>query len=272
VAQPTISAQLRALERDLGQRLFTRSGRNLVLTDTGRTVHHYADGIFTLGRELMETLDGHEHPGARRFNVGVVDVIPKLIAREILRPVMEIEEPVHMVCYEGKSTDLLTRLAAHELDLVVADAPVNPEVKVKAFNHVLGESGISIFGTDTDTRGEDFPRSLDGAPFFLPTTNTTLRRSLDTWFEANDIHPRVIGEFEDSALMKVFGQLGGGHFAAPTVIENHVSRHYGATVLGRTTDVVERFYAISIERRVKHPAVQRITESARRDLFGNGSS
>lgn len=267
VTQPTVSAQLRALERELGKPLFARAGRRLVLTETGRMVQHYANEIFSLGRELMDNLDGHGRSATRRFNVGVVDVMPKLIVREILKPLFDTGEPVHMACYEGKSTELLTRLASHELDLVLADVPVSPEVKVRAFNHVLGESGVTVFGAGAAKPDSDFPRSLDGARFLLPTSNTSLRRSLDAWFEKNGIHPDIVGEFEDSALMKVFGQTDGGLFAAPTVIEDHVCRQFGVSVVGRTRDVIEHFYAISIERKVKHPAVRRITDRARRELF-----
>lgn len=269
LTQATISAQIRSFEESLGEKLFTRVGRRLILTETGRLAFRYADEIFSLGREFMDTLKGRPSGQPLRFRVGITDILPKLIAQRLLEPAFQIAEPVRMICHEGKTDSLLAQLALHELDLVLTDAPVGSGIKVRAFNHLLGDCGLTIFGgvkiAVKYKRG--FPRSLDGAPFLLPTDNTTMRRSLNQWFEAKAIHPIVVGEFEDSALLKVFGQQGRGLFAASSAIEREVLDQYGVRVMGRLEDVRERFYAISIERKLKHPAVIAICESARKDLF-----
>ena len=270
LAQPTISAQLRALERSLGEKLFTRVGRNLALTETGHVVYRYADEIFSLGRDLLDTIQGRPTGRPLRFNVGVADVLPKLVAYRLLEPALHLPEQVQLVCYEGSPPELLTKLAVYELDLVLSDSPIGPDVRVRAFNHLLGECGVSIFGTKnlaTKYRRR-FPKSLDGAPLILPTANTALRRAMEHWFDSEDIRPSVVGEFEDSALLKVFGQSGVGLFAAPTVIEKEVQRQYNVKVVGRLESVRERFYAISVEKKVKHPAVLAIANEARRKLFG----
>jgi LysR family transcriptional activator of nhaA len=269
LAQPTISAQIRALEKALGEKLFRRSGRYLVLTETGRVVYQYADEIFSLGRELIDTLKGRPTGSPVRFNVGVADVLPKLVAYQLLKPAMSLPERVRLICYESTQAELLAKLAIHELDLVLSDRPIGPDVQVRAFSHLLGECGVSIFGTKdlADSYRRRFPASLDGAPFLLPTSTTALRRELEHWFDAQDIRPVVVGEFDDSALLKVFGQAGAGLFAAPDVIEKEVRRQYGMRVIGRVESVTERFYAISVERKVKHPAVVAIADAAREKLF-----
>lgn len=270
LAQPTISAQLRVLEDSLGEKLFTRVGRNLALTETGRVVYRYADEIFSLGRDLMDTLKGRPTDRPLRLTVGVADVLPKLVAYRLLEPAFQLPEPVQLICHEGSPARLLTQLATYELDLVLSDSPIGPDVKVRAFNHLLGECGVSIFGTKelaTKYRRR-FPSSLDGAPFIIPTGNTALRRAMEHWFDSEDIRPLVVGEFEDSALLKVFGQAGAGLFIAPTVIEKEVQRQYSVRVVGRLESVRERFYAISVEKKVKHPAVVAIADEAREKLFG----
>ena len=270
LAQPTISAQLRSLERSLGEKLFTRVGRNLALTETGRVVYRYADEIFSLGRDLIDTVKGRPTGRPLRFNVGVADVLPKLVAYRLLEPALHLPEQIQLVCHEGSPPELLTRLAVYELDLVLSDSPIGPDVKVRAFSHLLGECGVTIFGTkDLATKyRRRFPKSLDGAPFIIPTGNTVLRRALEHWFDSEDIRPSVFGEFEDSALLKVFGQAGVGLFAAPTVIEKEVQRQCSVKVVGRLESVRERFYAISVEKKVKHPAVLAIADEARQKLFG----
>jgi LysR family transcriptional activator of nhaA len=269
LAQPTISGQIRTLENNLGEKLFARSGRSLVLTDVGRVVFRYAEEIFGLGRELMDTLRGQPTGRPIRFIVGVADVLPKLVAYRLLEPTVCLSEPVQIICREGRPDRLLAELAVHELDVVLSDAPIGPTVKVRAFSHFLGECGVSFFGAASlaAVHRRRFPRSLDGAPFLFPTDNAALRRSLDQWFDSQGIRPRVVGEFQDSALMKVFGQAGRGVFAAPSVIEAEVRRQYGVRLIGRTDHVRERFYAISVERKIKHPAVAAICEAAHQKLF-----
>jgi LysR family transcriptional activator of nhaA len=270
LTQPTISGQLRSLEKSLGAKLFDRVGRNLVLTETGHVVYRYADEIFSLGRELQDTLEGHPAGRPLRLVIGVADTMPKMLVHRILEPALHLPEPVHVICDQGKSEQLLAQLAVSGLDLVLADTPVSPSVKIHAFNHLLGECGLSFLGAAelVAAHRRGFPRSLEGAPFLLPTQNTALRRSLEQWFDAEGIRPLVRGEFADSALLKVFGQIGTGIFAVPTAVEEEVKRQYRVRLLGRVTSVRERFYAISVERRLKHPAVVAITDSARRTLFG----
>jgi LysR family transcriptional regulator, transcriptional activator of nhaA len=268
VAQATVSGQIRELERSLKTPLFARAGRGLALTDTGRAVFRYAEEIFALGRELMDTVRGRPVGQPVRLRVGIVDVMPKLIAHLLLGPALRLSEPVRVVCVEGKMERLAAELAVHELDVILSDAPLPPAVKAKAYTHQLGESGVLILGVPrfVDQYRAGFPKSLDGAPFLLPTENTTLRRSLDQWFEAQCIRPTVRGEFEDSALLKTFGRSGEGVFAVPAAIESDIRDHYGVGRIGRAAGLRERFYAISVERKLKHPAVVAISEQARRNL------
>ena len=269
VAQPTISAQLRKLEKSMGARLFQRVGRNLVLTETGQVVLRYADEIFTLGRELTDVLQGRPTGSPLRFVAGVADVVPKLIAYRLLQPAMQLPEPVQLRCEEGKLDYLLMELAAHRLDVVISDLPLGALVNIRAYHHLLGECGVSVFGTAGLARKfrRQFPASLDGAPLLLPTENTALRRSLDQWFDAENIHPVAVGEIADSALLKVFGSAGVGLFVAPAAIEREICRQYRVQRVGTLPGVRERYYVISVERRLKHPAVVAISETAREKLF-----
>jgi LysR family transcriptional activator of nhaA len=270
LTQPAVSAQVRALEDAIGEPLFKKSGRGLVLTETGHVAFQYADEIFRLGRELAGTLRGASGGQPRRFTVGMTDAMSKLIAYHLLQPALALDPPLRLVLREDKQERLLADLSIHVLDLVLTDAPLPPGVKVQAFNHPLGETGVSIFGSDdlVRARRRGFPQSLDGAPFLMPTDTTSLRRALDRWFDALGVRPAVVAELEDSAVLKVFGAEGAGLFAAPTAIETDVRRQYGVRVLGRTTDVVERFYAITVDRKIKHPAVLAITRQAQSELFG----
>jgi LysR family transcriptional regulator, transcriptional activator of nhaA len=264
LAQPTISGQIRMLEEQLGEKLFQRAGRNLVMTDVGRLVYEYADQIFALGREMLDTLKDRPTGRPMRFQVGVTDEVSKLLAYRFLQPALSIASPTHIVCREGPLDRMLADLVTHAVDLVLADTPIAPTIKVKAYSHALGDSPISVFGSTklANLYRNRFPQSLDGAPFLLPTDQKTLRRTLDVWFQKQGIRPRVVGEFDDSALLKTFGQAGAGLFAVPTAIEPEVLQQYGVVVLGRIDDVRERYYAISVERRLKHPAVIAISEAA----------
>lgn len=270
LAQPTISAQLRSLEESLGQKLFERIGRRLELTDTGRTVYRYANEIFSLGREMIQTLDGRPADQRERLRVGVADVLPKMVVSRLLAPLLSSAEDVHLICYEGKPAELLARLSIHELDLVLSDAPVGAEFNIRAFNHELGECGVTVFAPKKQAKKfrKNFPQSLDGAPFVMPTENTALRRMLDYWFARNDIHPHVLAEFEDSALMKAFTQLEFALFAAPSAVKDPIADLYGMEEIGIAKDLRERFYAISLERKVRNPAVIRLVETAHQRLFG----
>jgi LysR family transcriptional activator of nhaA len=265
----TISGQLRELEAQLGATLFQKSGRNLVLTDTGRVVFSYADEMFRLGDELQDVLAGRSPGAALTLTVGVAMVVPKLLAYRVLAPVLGMEEPVRLVCQEAPLTDLLAELSVHKLDLVLADSPISPALNIRAYNHLLGESGISFFATRRTARryASRFPRSLDGAPLLMPTTSSALRRMLEQWFERQQVKPRVVAEFEDRALMKAFGEADAGIFTSPTAVEDDVIAKYGVQVIGRSDEIREGYYAISAERRIKHPAVSLITETARNELF-----
>jgi len=269
LTHPTLSAQIHALEDQLGEKLFAKVGRKLTLTEVGRVVFRYADEIFTLGREMVDTVKGRPGGQPLRLNVGIADVVPKLVVRRLLQPALSLPEPVRLVCFEDSYEKLLADLALHSLDIVISDAPVPPGSSVRAFNHLLGETGVSFFGTKSlvQAHKRGFPGSLHDAPMLLPLEHLILRRSLNQWFDRNGIKPRVVAEFEDSALLKVFGADGVGLFAAPTVVEAEVMAQYGVQLLGRTDEVRERFYAISIERRLKNPAVVAISDAARHEFF-----
>lgn len=269
LAQSTVSMQIRQLEHVLGERLFQREGRRLVLTDVGRTVYRYADEIFGLGRELLDAIKGRPTGKPARLAIGIADQVPKLIAYRLIQPALALETPVRLFCSEGRSDQLLADLALHRLDVVLTDAPVGPAPRVRAFNHILGECGVTFFARDPLARASRrrFPRSLDGMPLLLPSDGTVLRRALEHWFAAIDVRPQTVGEFDDSALLKVFGQAGSGAFAGPTVIEREICRQYEVKIVGRTEAVKERFYAISVERRLSHPAVVAISDAAKRRLF-----
>ena len=264
VSQPTVSGQLRELQEALGEKLLVRSGRTVVLTDVGRTVYRYADEIFALGRELQEAVKGRvTHPA--RLAVGVTMVVPKLVVYQMLEPALQLPEPIQLDCVQERLERLVAELAIYSLDLVLADTPAPPAVKVRAYSHVLGECGVSVFGTErmAASHRRRFPRSLDGAPFLLPSGDSGLRLSLEDWFRANDIRPRVVGTFEDSALIDTFGRAGAGLFAMPSAIEPQVRRQYGVRLVGRLDTVRQRFFAITVERKLRNPAVIDISERAR---------
>ena len=265
----TISGQLRELEQQLNAKLFQKSGRNLVLTDTGRVVFSYADEMFRLGDELQDVLAGRTPGAALTLTVGVAMVVPKLLAYRVLEPVLKMQDRVRLVCQEAPLVDLLAELSVHKLDLVLADSPISPALNIRAYNHLLGESGISFFATQKKARkyAARFPSSLNNAPMLMPTASSALRRMLEQWFERQEVRPAIVAEFEDRALMKAFGEADAGIFTSPTAVEDDVVAKYGVRVIGRTDDIKEHFYAISAERRIKHPAVTAITETARSELF-----
>jgi LysR family transcriptional activator of nhaA len=267
----TISGQLRELEQQLNAKLFQKSGRNLVLTDTGRVVFSYADEMFRLGDELQDVLAGRTPGAALTLTVGVAMVVPKLLAYRVLEPVLKMQDRVRLICQEAPLVDLLAELSVHKLDLVLADSPISPALNIRAYNHLLGESGISFFATHKKARkyAARFPRSLNDAPMLMPTASSALRRMLEQWFERQEVRPAIVAEFEDRALMKAFGEADAGIFTSPTAVEDDVVAKYGVRVIGRTDDIKEHYYAISAERRIKHPAVTAITETARSELFSS---
>ncbi|MDH4041488.1 MAG: transcriptional activator NhaR [Gammaproteobacteria bacterium] len=265
----TISGQLKLLEDAVGEPLFNRVGRGLVMTETGHLVYQYADEIFTLGAELTSRVKTGRVVVPAVLAVGVVNSIPKLIASRILQPVLHSEIAIRLVCQEGGLEALLGDLAIHQLDLVLSDRPIPSGLSVKAFSHALGSSEIALFVRKGSNRQyeKDFPRSLDKAPILLPTMDNPIRRALDDWFDQQGISPTLVAEFEDSALMKAFGEAGNGIFPAPAAISEEVEQMYRCRRIGPAIAVEEKYYAISPERKLKHPAVLNIIENARRELL-----
>lgn len=267
----TLSGQIKLLEDWLGRRLFRKEGRQLALTDDGRLALGYADQIFALGAELEQALRGA--PGGRRalaFRVGVADSIAKSLAYRLIEPALSIAEPVRLVCSEGRFADLLAQLALHRLDLVIADEPLSRRTSVKAFNHALGATTMSFFGAPALKRNlaGPFPQCLHEAPLLIPSATAPLRQQLEGWLAQHRIRPRVVGEFDDGALMMAFGREGRGVFAAPSVLEQEIAAEFGVEVIGQPAGLIEEFYAVSVERRITHPCVAAITEAARGRLFG----
>jgi len=270
LAQPTISGQVRRLEEVIGEKLFERVGRGLVLTSVGRTVFRHADEIFAIGRDLMGTLKGRGSTRPLRFTVGVADALPKALVHKLLEPAFQIGRPIYLVCREDRVVeDFMSELAGQELDLVLADRPIGPGTRAHAYNNLLGECGTTFLaGAKLAKRlRTGFPRSLDGAPCLLPSAHATIRRMLDQWFETNRVRPALVAEFDDSSLMYAFGEAGQGFFPAPTVFENEFRRRYNVQVAGRLKQVRQQFYAISVDQRLHHPAVAAVVKKARQDIF-----
>lgn len=267
----TISGQVNALEDAIGVPLFERQGRRLVLTDTGRMVYGYADEIFALGRELVDAVRGRPTGRPLRLVVGIAEVVPKLIAKRLLAPALSAPDgpPLQLVCREDASDRLLVELGAHHLDALLLDRPVPPGSGIKAFNHALGDTGTTFFAAKKQARAlrAGFPASLDGFPMLLPTEEAAVRRGLEDWFHANGIRPRIVAEFDDNALLKVFGQDGLGAFPGPTAIAREIAAQYGVEAIGSADAVRERFFVVTMQRRIEHPAVKALTERARVELF-----
>jgi len=269
LASPTLSTQVRALENAFGERLFIKVGRNLELTETGKVVYRYAEEIFSLGTEMMETLKGRPTGRQLRFSIGISDALSKLMIHRLLEPALALPETIRLQCHQDKTGRLLADLVTHQLDLVLTDSPMSPQARIKAYNHLLGECGVSLFGTPELIRRHPggFPTCLNGAPLLLPNEGTTLRRGLDGWMKTSGLRPLIAGEFDDSALMKSFGQAGMGFFAAPVVIAQEVQRQYQVERIGVVAGIKERIYAISIEKKIKHPAVLAIRKAAMTSLL-----
>ena len=266
----TLSAQIKLLENRLGCSLFRKSGRRLELTEEGHVALGYADQIFALSNEL-EAAIGKRRAGetALEFRVGIADAVPKAIAYRLLEPALDVPGAVRLVCHEGKFQDLLAQVSVHRLDLVIADEAMGRQLSVKAFNHALGTTAMSFFAAPAlkAKLARGFPQCLDGAPMLVQGAASAMRQRLELWLAQQGLRPRAVGEFDDAALMKAFGREGRGIFMAPTVLEDETCAQYGVRVLGRTTELVEEFYAISVERRITHPCVAAITQVARGELF-----
>ncbi len=270
ISQPTISAQIAALEGMLREKLFRRGGRAMVLTEAGHRVMGYANEIFSLGQELLDSV--HPQAGVRplRFHIGITDSLPKLVSYQIIKPIFHLTQPVQAVCREGKAADLLAQLAAYRLDIVLADEPAPSSIPVKVFNHLLGECGVT-FCAEPELAARlrrKFPESLHDAPALLPSNNTALRQSLEKWFHASGVRPRIVAEFDDAALMKASAVDGLGFFPLPTLVAKEGVGRYGFGVVGSTKNCLQQFHAITVERKLTHPAVVAITEKARTLDFG----
>jgi len=265
ITPQTISGQISLLEDSIGEALFSKAGRNLELTETGRLALGFADEIFSLGGELEEALRNHPPDRQITFKVGIADVVPKTIAYRLLAPALSLPDPVRIICRENNLASLLAELALHRVDMVIADGPIPPGINVRGFSHELGECGISFLAVQhlARTLRKNFPHSLSGAPLLIPSETNLVQAKLLDWLDSLRIYPRIVGEFDDSALMKVFGQAGTGIFITPTPIATEVAKQYGLRIIGSTEEVREQYYAISVERRISHPAVSAITETAR---------
>lgn len=271
ITPQTLSGQIKLLEESIDCKLFRKSGRRLELTDEGRVALGFADQIFGLGSELESAVRG-SHAGHRvlEFRVGIADSVAKSVAYRLLEPAMALPEPVRLVCSEGKFGDLLARLALNRLDLVIADEPMSRRLSVKAFNHPLGSSPMSFFSSAAlrrQLRG-DFPGNLNGMPMLIQGAAASIRQQLEGWLTRHDLHPRIVGEFDDGALMTAFGREGRGVFMAPTILEAETITQFGVEVVGRSDELREEFFAVSVERRITHPCVVAITTAARSTLFG----
>lgn len=269
LAPPTISAQLRTFEESLGEKLLVRSARGVQPTEVGLIVYRYADDIFSLGREMVDTVKGRPTGQPLKLVVGIADVVPKEISHALIEPALQLREPVQITCREDNQEHLLAQLAIQELDVVLSDTPIGPPAKIRAYNHLLGECGTTFFATPGLLTGHRrrFPKVLEEAPVLLPADNTNFRLALDQWFDDQEIRPRLIGQFEDFALLRRFGESGAGIFPAPSVLEKQFRKQKGLRLIGRTEAVRNRYFAISVERKLKHPAVVAICETARHSLF-----
>jgi LysR family transcriptional activator of nhaA len=266
----TVSAQLRTLEGRLGEKLLVKSGRKLIPTEVGRLVYSYAQEIFTLGRDLVEALEHRPSHRPLRLVVGIDDVVPKEIAQRLLEPAMRLPQPVRIICREGTLERLVTELAVHELDVVLSDARVTPTLNVRAYSHLLGSCGVCWMATPAIAASlrRGFPQSLDGVPMLLPTDDTAMRRALDQWLERREVRPVLAGEFEDYALLREFARAGHGFAPVPAVQEKHFRNQYGLVRIGLARDVRAEFFAISVERSIRHPAVAAIINGSRQIFSG----
>lgn len=269
LAPPTISAQIRSLEENLGEKLLLRSARGVQATEIGRVVYQYADDIFSLGREMLDTVRGRPTGRPLQVVIGIADVLPKEVSHALIAPALQLRDSVQITCLEDNQEHLLAQLSIQELDVVLSDTPIGPPAKLRAYNHLLGECGTTFFATPELSRKyrRRFPEVLQDMPMLLPAGNTTVRRTLDQWLDALQIMPVVVGQFEDFALLRQFGEAGAGIFAAPSLLEKQFRQERKLRVVGRADTVRNRFFAISVERKLKHPAVVAICENARHELF-----
>lgn len=272
VAIQTISAQLGLLEQSIGKSLLAPQGRRLVLTEAGRVALGYADQIFLLGEQMQEALMSSDIDRAMRLTVGISDSVPKLISSRLLEAALSLPEKVKLVCYEDNFESLLGDLSVHKLDVVLTDRPVPSGTTLRVFSHLLGESEVMLFGVPELAKKyrAKFPSSLNGAPLLLPTRNNAVRGRIDHWFETHELRPNVVGEFDDNALLNTFGRSGLGLFPASSALAANVEEQFGAIPVGELAQVREQFYAISNERKIKHPAIEAILSAIHGKVFTPG--
>jgi LysR family transcriptional activator of nhaA len=269
VTPQSISSQLSELEEALGTGLFRRVGRGLEMTDIGRRIVSYAEEIFGLEDELLAVVRDQGTRTALPFRIGIADSVPKSLTYRVVEPALHMEEAVRLFCKEGRLVSLLADLSVHRLDMVIADRAMPADLKVRAYNHLLGSSDVTVFGAEVlvQTLKGTFPALLDNAPFLLPGEEVAIRPALEKWFDSQRVRPRIVGEFDDSALLKAFGQSGAGLFLAPTAIADYVCRQYNVQAVGRIESVIEQLYAITTERRMQHPAAVAVSLAASREVF-----
>jgi LysR family transcriptional activator of nhaA len=267
----SVSGQLTEFAGVLGVELFRRAGRNLEITEAGREVLSYADEIFSIGDELLDAIRDQGAKKSIPLKVGIADSVSKFVAYRLLEPALKLAEPIRLICREGRLESLLSELSVHRLDMIIADRPMPSHLNVRGFNHLLGESELTVFGAHTVVEkllGE-FPECLNHAPFLLPGDDAAIRPKLERWLDNHNLRPVISGEFDDSALMKSFGQAGAGLFAAPSTNAAHICEQYKVQVVGKIDTVMEQLYMISTERQLTHPAIIAINEKGREDLFGS---
>lgn len=271
VTPQSISSQLGELEAALGAQLLHRVGRGLEMTDLGRRIVSYAEEIFGLEDELLAVVRDQGSQAATPFRIGVADSVPKSLTYRVIEPALHLGEALRLSCKEGRLVSLLADLAVHRLDMVIADRVMPADLKVRAYSHLLGSSDLTVFGADPIVRELNgaFPAFIDKAPFLLPGPEVAIRPALEQWFESQNVRPRIVGEFDDSALLKAFGQGGAGLFVAPSAIADYVCRQYDVQAVGRIQAVIEQLYAITTERRMQHPAAVAVSQAASRDVFGS---
>lgn len=271
LAVQTISTQLALLEQSIGKALLTTQGRRLVPTEAGRLAISFADQIFLLGEQMQDALS--ESDASRmRLTVGITDSLPKLIAYRLLEVTGKLPVPVKLVCLEDEFESLLADLALHKLDVVLTDRAVPAGASLRVFSHLLGESAMKLFGVPAlaERYRDNFPASLNGAPILLPTRNNALRGRIEEWLVRHDVRPDVIGEFEDNAMLNTFGRNGLGLFFAPAALARDIEEQFGAVLVGEAVELREQFFAISNERKIKHPAVEAILSAVQKGPFAVG--
>jgi LysR family transcriptional activator of nhaA len=269
-----VSGQINEFEQTLGVELFRKAGRNIELTDAGRRILNYADTIFNTSDQLLDELREQITSRRRTLRIGIADAVPKVVAYRLIQPALTIDQAIRINCREGRLDLLLGELALHKLDVIIADRPMSPGSNVRAYNHLLGECGLTVFATSSLARQHkgQFPQKLDQAPFLIPGEDVAIQAGLLRWFEEHQLRPTIVGEFDDGALMKAFGSAGAGFFVAPTAMQKDICLQHSVVAVGDIPTVVEQIYVITTERRLSDPAIIAMSQTAKNDIFGRGSA